>query len=154
MRARHLLFGLTLVLALGPITTEAQTGGPNAPLELQAAEQWVNFGARWNAWSEDERRLYLEGMGEGYVRVGIALYAMRPELTDAQRTVLQVATNFVYDTSTMLAVVTDLYRDPSNTFIMSAAMVSIAGAKLDGKDIEPMLRLARQQDRASYKRSN
>jgi hypothetical protein len=45
---------------------------------------------------------------------------------------------------------TDLYRDPANTLIQFAAMIYIARDKLDGKDVEPALRAARQTQRSFY----
>jgi hypothetical protein len=41
---------------------------------------------------------------------------------------------------------TSLYADPANTFIAHSSMIYIARDKLGGKDIETLLRKARQND--------
>jgi len=47
---------------------------------------------------------------------------------------------------------TNLYKDPSNTYIRYNSMLYIARDKLGGKDVEPALRLAREKDRGFVRR--
>ena len=43
-------------------------------------------------------------------------------------------------------VMTALYKDPANVFVMPTAMLYIAKAQLSGEDTAPMLRYSRQND--------
>jgi len=55
--------------------------------------------------------------------------------------------SFRYDFSleAIIKVITDLYKDPANTYINIANMYLLAGRKLKGEDIEPLLREARKK---------
>ena len=45
----------------------------------------------------------------------------------------------------IINVVTDLYKDPPNTYIPCFKMIEIAYQELKGEDIEPLLREAREK---------
>jgi hypothetical protein len=53
--------------------------------------------------------------------------------------------------SALLDVMTSLYSDPANTYIALGSMIYIARDELAGKDIEGLLRHARQNDGGSMK---
>ena len=52
---------------------------------------------------------------------------------------------FDFSLGAIIKVITDLYKDPANTYISVASMYLLAGRKLKGEDIEPLLQEARKK---------
>ena len=52
---------------------------------------------------------------------------------------------FDFSLEAIRKVITDLYKDPANTYISVASMYLLAGRKLKGEDIEPLLQEARKK---------
>lgn len=103
----------------------------------------VDFGRQWKSWSNQTRLVYMAGFVDG----GSATYlAVFNDLSSERREALRKATAVMYDSEAIADVMTDLYKDPANTFIRHDAMVYIARDKLDGNDIEGRLRYARQRE--------
>jgi hypothetical protein len=103
----------------------------------------VNYGRQWNAWSNRDRSIYLIGFVDGQSQTYISL---EDDLPAERRERLRLQTFTFYNTSTLRDVMTSLYSDPANTYIAHGSMVYIARDKLGGKDIEVLLRTARQKD--------
>lgn len=143
---------VVILLAAAPTIAWSQCRAKRtaAPYQLKTNEAWVNFGTQWNGWSATERLAYLNGLIDGGSRVYLAAFDFT-ELTPERRECLRERMAVVYEPTVLSAVVTDLYRDPANTYISPAALVFIARDKLDGKDVDVRLRNARETDRAFYR---
>ncbi|HWP36684.1 MAG TPA: hypothetical protein VNL18_03930 [Gemmatimonadales bacterium] len=116
--------------------------------DLNAQEELFNFGRQWNGWSSSFRSIYLDGFIDGQ---SSTYFALEGDLPSERREALRQKTFTFYGVDAIRDVMTDLYADPANAFIRYDAMVYIARAKLDGKDVEPMLRYSRENDRRSRK---
>ena len=145
-----LLFVTTPLPAWGQCRLKVES---TSPYRLQANEVWVNYGAKWSAWSMAERLAYFDGLIAGGSRMFLAATFNFTEMAAEQRECLRQTFAVMYDSAILIAVVNDLYNDPANTFISNSAMVFIARDKLDGKDIEMRLRSARENERSFYKRN-
>jgi len=102
----------------------------------------VNFGNTWNSWSDYIRDIYLQGLTDGqfYTFTLVPLDSVKSFNSMREKVFLFFEPNVIRD------VMTDLYKDPANTFISSAAMAHIARDKLQGKDISKTLRRAREHE--------
>jgi hypothetical protein len=105
----------------------------------------INFGGQWNSWSTNDRLVYLSGFMDGQSETYSTLLSDLPE---GSRERLRKATFLFYDLDVIRDVITDVYRDPANTFIRFSSIVYVARDKLDGKDVESRLRYARQHEYA------
>jgi hypothetical protein len=103
----------------------------------------VDQGAMWNSWTVAMRSAYIEGFLSGVNSVYQRAFSY---LSAKQRDEIRAATFVVYASDVLAKVVTDLYRDPANTYIEPGALVIVAREKLKGTDIEPLLRAARKND--------
>jgi hypothetical protein len=106
----------------------------------------VDFGDRWKGWSPLAHWAYIDGFVDG--QSGTFL-KMSQGLPSAKYEELSKATFVFYNTDVLEKVLTDLYQDPANTFIVFSSMIYIARDKLSGLDVEPKLRRARQTDCAT-----
>jgi len=79
-----------------------------------------NWGKLWNSWDNTARNIYLLGYTDGLDYGGM--------IGSNNLTV----TTLGFDPEVIIPVITDLYNDPSNTFISLQAMPIIAYAKLKG----------------------
>ncbi len=114
----------------------------------QREKDLFNYGQEWNTWSNGSRYIYLEGFVDGQSSTYVAVLG---DLPPDRREPLRLQTFMFYGATALRDVMTSLYADPANTFIRYDAMVYIARDKLSGKDVEPMLRRAREQDRGYTK---
>jgi hypothetical protein len=120
----------------------AQQGGC-MPGALPRGFELINYGRQWNAWTNRDRSIYLRGFIDGQSHTYTSL---ENDLPAERREHLRLKTFTFYQTSALLDVMTSLYTDPANTYIGHASMIYIARDKLAGKDIEVLLRNARQND--------
>lgn len=133
-----------LLLMLSATSTPMQVEPTQTPCQLMAKTfDLYKFGPRWLQWTEVERFIYLEGVIDGqslYVREFILRQpeAVRNQLLDKY--------SLKFDETTIAPVMTSLYRDPANVFINYRAMAFIARDKLLGREVEPLLRKARQEE--------
>lgn len=107
-----------------------------------------NFGREWNLWSDSIRLMYLEGFVAGQSNTYLA---MEHDVPEERREALRLKLFTFYGSVAIRDVMTSLYSDPANTFIRYSSMVYLARDKISGKDIEAMLRRAREKD-ISYTR--
>src|SRR5205823_6846189 len=103
----------------------------------------VNFGEAWKSWPNDVRVVYLQGFMDGQSETHLAYFNVLPPKS---REALARRTFLRYDLPILRDVITDLYRDPANTYIRLAVMIYIARDKLDGIEIEQRLRYARAKE--------
>lgn len=128
-----------LLIAAAPIFGHAG----NSPFTPEGMRPY-NYGAEWIAWSDEVRDIYIIGFNEGTRHTYREAEFHLP--VDARDTVLaQIA--MVYQIAQLRDVMTNLYRDPANTFINYGAMVYMSRDKLNGVDIENALREARRSKR-------
>jgi hypothetical protein len=149
---RNLTWSVALLVACPPSSVLAQCrpqSKPDKPYTLQPNQQWVNFGGQWNRWSPAERLAYLRGLVDGSSRVYLRTLDFR-ELTTVNRECLGNTMAVRYDHDVLIAIISDLYKDPANTYVMHSEMVFVARDKLEGKDVEAQLRIARETARAFY----
>jgi hypothetical protein len=115
-----------------------------APQQTQGS-RWIRFncGREWRTWTDAMRQVYVNGFMSGQADT---YNAVSNNLSSDQRESLYKATFLFYGPDAIADVMTDLYKDPANTFIRHGAMVYIARDKLSGRDVEPMLRHSREDD--------
>jgi len=113
--------------------------------DIPHAADRINFGQEWKDWTRPIRLIYLsaymDGESDTYQKAVFDLPA-------AKREPFRLATALFFDVGAIADVMTDLYKDPANTFVRTGAMVYIARDKLSGKDVEAMLRYSREHDYA------
>ena len=109
-----------------------------------------NYGLEWKAWSDGSRSIYLDGFVDGQSNTYLAVLN---DLPQERREALRLETFTFYDRDSIRDVMTNLYADPANTYITHNAIVYIARDKLSGKDVEPILRIARLKDRGYVKQN-
>jgi len=102
-----------------------------------------NYGREWNMWSNVSRSIYLDGFVDGQ---SSTYAAVLNDLPSDRREPLRLQTFTFYERDSLRDVMTNLYGDPANTYVRHGSMVYIARDKLSGKDVEPVLRRAREQD--------
>lgn len=120
------------------------TLGVLAGTNISAQDELFNYGREWIPWSNTSRSIYLEGFVDGQSNTYAALLN---DLPAGRREPLRIQTFTFYDGAAIRDVMTNLYSDPANTYIRYDSMVYIARDKLNGKDVDPRLRRAREQDR-------
>jgi hypothetical protein len=102
-----------------------------------------NYGREWAGLSRAVRETYVVGFIDGQSSTYLKAYN---DLSADRRESLRRETFLFYDVEALVAVMTDLYRDPANTYIIYSAMIYIARNKLAGDDVESSLRYSRQND--------
>jgi len=115
-----------------------------AATNTSAQKDLFSYGREWNVWSNGSRSIYLAGFVDGQSNTYLAVYN---DLPPERREPLRLQTFMFYEPDAIRDVMTNLYSDPANTYIRYDSMVYIARDKLSGKDIEPLLRSAREKDR-------
>ena len=109
----------------------------------RTGEELVNYGHKWNAWSNESRSTYLEGFVDGQSNTYLLILN---DLPPERREALRLRTFTFYENGVLRDVMTSLYSDPANSYVRYDSMVYIARDKIGGKDIETALRSARQND--------
>lgn len=125
------------------------------------AQEPYNYGKVWNSWSDYMRNIYIMGLKDGIQKqITLPFIAqLKIEETDAFDKYLKdskvvkteekgnrILWDFImFDDEAIRNVMTDLYKDPTNTYIPFYDMGGIAYRKLKGEDIEPLLRRARKK---------
>ena len=113
-------------------------------MNTRGQDEPVNNGKEWKRWPNSFRSVYIDGFRDGQSHTYIAIYS---DLSATRREALRQETFTFYETDALRDVMTSLYSDPANTYIGFDSMIYLARDKLSGKDIEPMLRDARQNGR-------
>ena len=106
-----------------------------------------NYGVLWNSFSKDVRLVYLKGFKDGighayhtalFTWIGPEEAWKKPESERVKA--VREAIFVMFDVDAVSVVMTELYKDPVNTFIDFLSMVYLARDKLQGEDIEKRLR--------------
>jgi hypothetical protein len=133
-----------LVSALAAILLVSPTGAHSS----QIPHELFNYGRQWNVWSDTARLTYLEGFVDGQSSTYATVEA---DLPASRREAIKIQTFTFYASSSLRDVMTSIYSDPANTYIRYDSVLYLSRDKLNGKDIEPMLLRAREQDRGFIK---
>ena len=140
---RKMLLAVLLLVPLGLPHTGSSQG-----ITLPPGATWFDFGKAWRTSSEVARQAYLSGFMDGADRgYHQTLDLLGKGWTREQFMPAYEATHPPYDVDVLSRVISSFYSDPANTFILRSALIDIARAKLDGKDVEPLLRAARVEKR-------
>ena len=111
-----------------------------------------NYAAHWRAWDAVAREAYIRGVvdatGSTYLLasqewLGISRLTAKPEPANVKKVREKVFLREVE--SQVPSVVTDLYRDPANAYIVLIDMVYVARDKLEGKNIDAAVATARKR---------
>jgi len=140
-----MLSRLLLILAMAPAVLYAlpdQQPASGSPCEPTSTFEPFKYGTQWLQWTERERDTYLIGFVDG----GAVYFDFMMRQPKNMRNEVFAKTLVKYDSDVLNPVITSLYRDPANVYIRFNSMVFIARDKIAGKDIEPLLRKARQSD--------
>ena len=119
-------------------------------------EELMNWGETWNYLSNDERILYCVGMRDGMAKgIFVCVEWMHINITNSEKSRLpkldfvikfdQYCDFLSSNTDVVIKVVSNLYLNPSNSYISITDMCFIAYQKLKGEDIEPLLRELREK---------
>ena len=126
-----------------------------------AQENYKNYGEIWLKLSDGYRVLYIMGFVGGMDLLAIKILPIltlkikENLLTYEETEVIQELLYFrnyflglagdVDVVKNIFNIVTDLYKDPANTYIPTYKMIEVAYQKLKGEDIEPLLQEARKK---------
>ena len=117
----------------------------------QAKEQY-NHAAVWRMWDAIAQTTYVRGVVDGAINVYVAAgeewlgpgqLFKTPEAARIARVRQRVFVGNVE--SRIPAAMSDLYRDPANSYVALVDMVYIARDRLEGKDVEKSLADARKR---------
>lgn len=120
-----------------------------------------NYGKIWNSWSDYMRSIYIMGLKDGLQNQIYFSFIDRliieekdvfnkflkdSEVVKTEKAGKNTLWDFImFDDEAIRNVMTDLCKDPANTYISFYDMVGIAYRKLKGESIESSLREAREK---------
>jgi len=121
------------------------------------AQERYNYAEVWNGWNNNTRYVYLWGFLDG----GDATYGIageywlnegdwfkEPELPKVK--IVREKTHLFFELEVIREVITELYKDPANSYISFTKIVYISRDKIKGDDIEESIRLARKEANENY----
>ena len=121
------------------------------------AQDRYNYADVWNGWDNYTRYVYLWGFLDG----GDATYGIageywinegdwfkEPELPKVK--IVREKTHLFFDLKVIREVITELYKDPANSYITFTKVIYIARDKLKGDNIEESIRQARKEANDNY----
>jgi len=107
-----------------------------------------NYGKMWKSWSSQVQFIYIKGFIDGVIS-GVYKYHIYDTCTNNEGKLPELPEIISEQLISMSElegihnVVSDLYKDPANSYIGLENMIYIARDKLRGKDIEKDLKLYR-----------
>lgn len=117
----------------------------------------LDYGKIWTAWGKDGQTAYIWGFIDGG---GYALQTVMSEIIASDKRGGKVPKSFyenirlktatLYDENKIIDVITNLYKDPANSYILFNDMVYIARDSLSGKDVSKAILEARKAAIANY----
>lgn len=107
------------------------------------ADEPYNYAILWHHWGYESQDAYIEGYYAGVATTYMkAMEIWKPKSEKIEMVRKSV---FLGDIKTAIhSVVSDLYKDPSNAYILLEDMLVIARNKINGKDITSDLQIARK----------
>lgn len=116
-----------------------------------------DYGKIWTAWGKEGQAAYIWGFIDGG---GHAMLTLMNEITASDNRDnkvpktfyenIRVKTATLYDENKIIDVVTNLYKDPANSYIWFKDMVYVARDSLSGKDVSKAILEARKAAIANY----
>ena len=126
-----------------------------------AQEGYINYGKFWLIMSDQHRACYMGGFVAGmdlwFIKImPILISKIKEGLVNFEEIktggeLIEFRSYFIRLSNTddglrnIINVVTNLYKDPTNTYIPCFKMIEIAYQELKGEDIEPLLQEARKK---------
>jgi hypothetical protein len=111
----------------------------------------------WKAWGRDGQTAYIWGFIDGG---GHAMQTVMSEIIASDKQGGKVPQNFyenirvktatLYDENKIIEIITNLYKDPANSYILFQDMVYIARDSLSGKDVTKAILDARKAAIATH----
>ncbi len=123
------------------------------------SEEMTDYGTIWKAWGSQGQHAYLWGFLDGSTTI---ILAAMDEMTSSRKqaemskncgVILDNAnkkTATLFDENKLIDVMTNLYKDPANSYIMPGDMVYIARDSLKGDDITNALLKVRKRATETY----
>jgi len=124
------------------------------------SDEMLDYGAMWKAWGREGQHAYLWGFIDG--GTAVMLTAME-EMISSDKQVRTAPKNCgvildntgkktatLFDEYKLIDVITNLYKDPANSYILFGDMVYIARDSLKGNDVTDALLKARKHAIATY----
>jgi hypothetical protein len=114
------------------------------------ADEMQDCSKIWNSWGKDGQKVYLWGYRDGLGEVMTALMVeivnnMAEKIPNNFYENIRVKTATLYDDDKLIEVITSLYKDPANSYILFSDMVLIASDSLSEKDISKRILQARKK---------
>jgi hypothetical protein len=129
----------------------ALTSNPVYSVDMQ------DYGKIWTAWGKDGQTAYIWGFIDGGAH---ALQTVMSEIIVSDKRGGKVPKSFyenirlktatLYDENKIIDVVTNLYKDPANSYIWFNDMIYIACDSLSGKDVSKAILEARKAAMINY----
>ena len=116
-----------------------------------------DYGKIWTAWGKEGQTTYIwrfiDGGGHAMITVMNEITASDNRGDKVPKTFyenIRVKTATLYDENKIIDVITNLYKDPANSYIWFKYMVYIARDSLSGKDVSKAILEARKAAIANY----
>jgi len=97
-------------------------------------------GSEWQSLSTRERTLYVVGFEDGMFSAGALVFSEKGTCSKPIEAELPVNLS----SETIASVVTTIYEDAANAYVLRSAAIHLAILKLRGEDIEKQLQAARR----------
>lgn len=108
----------------------------------------IDFGAMWKGWGVEGENAYLWGFSDGRTTT---IMTLTDEIISSRVKVphkfipnIEKKTSYVFDENRLREVITNLYKNPTNSYIWIGDMVLIARDSLNGTDVSDALLKARK----------
>ncbi len=112
--------------------------------KISFAAEPYNFANLWQAWSVAAREAYLDGMVDGIAEAyWVTRSNLAPNKTEKETKVTTERLFVRYTRNQLREVISDLYKDPANSYITTSDMFFLARDKIEGKNIEKGIMEAR-----------
>jgi hypothetical protein len=116
-----------------------------------------DYGKIWRAWGKDGQTAYIWGFidGQSYTFLTVMSEIIAsdkkgdkvPKSFDKN---IRLKTAILYDENKIIDIITNLYKDPANSYVWFQDMVYIARDSLSGKDVTKAILEARKAAIANY----
>lgn len=124
------------------------------------SDETIDYGAMWKAWGREGQHAYFWGFIDGSTAVMMTAMeeyiSLGKQVSKAQKDCGIILDNTgkktatLFDEYKLIDVITNLYKDPANSYILFGDMVYIARDSLKGNDVTDALLKARKHAIATY----
>lgn len=123
-------------------------------VNIAVADEPFDYASRWNAWDVYTKTAYVIGVKEG---ISTAFFTFTGNLTKKtspkEELLIMNILNLgsVIERKKIIEVMTDIYKDPANSYIETTQIFLFAQEKIKGQDISKSLENKRRQIYEFYK---